>query len=203
MYDVCIWQMEISKTIDAFGSVRHLRKSANLKKSDSMNSGLEPIEANISELRSKMKNVTVAFKVIGKGEVREVSSRRDNEAHKVQDAIVGDTSAIVTVPLWDDIIEKVEVGESYKLENGHTGLFRSNLRLKIGRYGEISEAKTEVEKVNEEIDMSAENHKTNRRRHYGGYGYRDSRRAGYGGYGNRSDRSSYRSRSSAYRRRRR
>jgi len=168
-----------------------------------MNSDSEPIEAHISELRPKMKNVTVAFKVIGKGEVREVTSRRDNEMHRVQDAIVGDNSAIVTVPLWDDIIEEIEVNKSYKLENGHTGLFRSNLHLKVGRYGEISEAKTEVEKVNKEIDMSAEEHETDRRRGYGSYGYRDSRRGGYGGYGNRSDRGSYRSRSSGYRRRRR
>ncbi len=165
-----------------------------------MNSGLEPIETNILELRPKMKNVTVTFKVIGKGEVREVSSRRDNETHKVQDAIVGDSSAIVTVPLWDDSIEEVKVGESYILKNGHTGLFRSNLRLKIGRYGEISEAKTEVEKVNEEIDMSVEEFETHRRRRDANYGYRDSRRGGYGGYNSRSG---YRSYNSGYRRRRR
>lgn len=76
-----------------------------------MNSVSEPIEATISELRPRMKSVTVTFKVIGKGEVREVISRRDRETHKVQDAIVGDCSAIITVPLWDDSIEEVKVGK--------------------------------------------------------------------------------------------
>ncbi len=147
-----------------------------------------------------MKNVTVTFKVIGKGEVREVNSRRDDETHRVQDAIVGDSSAVVTVPLWDNSIEEVKVGESYILKNGHTGLFRSNLRLKIGRYGEINEAENEVEKVNEDTDMSVEDHETYGRRRDASYGYRDSRRGGYGGYNSRSG---YRSYNSGYRRRRR
>ena len=168
-----------------------------------MNPVSEPIETTISELRPRMKNVTVTFKVIGKGEVREIISRRDRETHRVQDAIVGDSSAIVTVPLWDDSIEEVKVGKSYILENCHTGLFRYNLRLKIGRYGEINDAKNEVEKVNEETDMSVEEHETYRRRRDANYGYRDSRRGGYGGYNSRSGRSGYRSYSSGYRRRRR
>lgn len=167
-----------------------------------MNSVSEPVEATILELRPRMKNVTVTFKVIGKGEVREVNSRRDGETHRVQDAIVGDSSAIVTVPLWDDSIEEVKVGKSYILENGHTGLFRYNLRLKIGRYGEINEAENEVEKVNEETDMSVEEHETYRRHRDANYGYRDSRRGGYGGYNSRSGRSGYRSYNSGYRRHR-
>ncbi len=158
-----------------------------------MNFISEPIEATISELRPRMKNVTIIFKVIEKGEVREVISRRDRETHRVQDAIVGDSSAIVTVPLWNDSIEEVKVGKSYILENGHTRLFRYNLRLKIARYGEINDAENEVEKVNEETDMSVKKHETYRRRRHVSYGYHDSRCGGYGGYNSRSGRSGYRS----------
>ena len=140
----------------------------------------EPIEATVAELKPRMKNVTISFKVIEIGEEREVSSRRDGTTHRVVDITVGDTSGTVQVPLWDDTIDAVEAGKTYNLTNGYTGLFRGNLRLNVGRYGELSDAEEAIEEVNMELDMSAEEHEdTRRRRDYGGGG-------GGGGYGGRS-----------------
>jgi replication factor A1 len=166
----------------------------------------EPIEATVAELKPRMKNVTISFKVVATGEEREVSSRSDGATHRVADATVGDSTGIVQVPLWDSSIDDIEAGTTYTLKNGYTGLFRGNLRLNIGKYGEISEAEEAIEEVNEEIDMSAEEHEdTRRRRSYGGggggyggggrsyggggggYGGRD-RRGGGGGYGGGRDR---------------
>ena len=141
----------------------------------------EPIEATVAELKPRMKNVTISFKVIEIGEEREVSSRRDGTTHRVVDITVGDTSGTVQVPLWDDTIDAVEAGKTYNLTNGYTGLFRGNLRLNVGRYGELSDAEKAIEEVNMELDMSAEEHEdTRRRRDYGGGG------GGGGGYGGRS-----------------
>jgi replication factor A1 len=146
----------------------------------------EPIEATVAELKPRMKNVTISFKVVATGEEREVSSRRDGETHRVADATVGDSTGIVQVPLWDSSIDDIEAGNTYTLKNGYTGLFRGNLRLNIGKYGEITDAEEEIDEVNEEVDMSAEEHEDTRRRSYGGGGYggggRD-RRGGGGGYG--------------------
>lgn len=142
----------------------------------------EPIEATVAELKPRMKNVTISFKVVATGEEREVSSRRDGANHRVADATVGDSTGIVQVPLWDSSIDDIEAGTTYTLKNGYTGLFRGNLRLNIGKYGEISEAEEAIEEVNEEVDMSAEEHEdTRRRRSYGGGGYGGGR--GGGGYG--------------------
>ena len=55
----------------------------------------EPIEANVAELKPRMKNITITFKVVEIGEAREVSSRRDMTTHRVADAIVGDSTGIV------------------------------------------------------------------------------------------------------------
>jgi replication factor A1 len=145
----------------------------------------EPIEATIAELRPRMKNITITFKVLEKGEEREVSSRRDMTTHRVLDAIVGDSTGTVAVPLWDDTIDAVEADKTYLLKNGYTGLFRGNLRLNVGKYGELSDAEEGIEEVNTENDMSAEEHEDTRRR--GGYGggrggYGGDRRGG-GGYG--------------------
>ena len=147
----------------------------------------EPIEATVAELKPRMKNVTITFKVIATGEEREVSSRSDGGTHRVADATVGDSTGTVQVPLWDSSIDDMKPGTTYTLKNGYTGLFRGNLRLNIGKYGEITEAEEAIEEVNEEVDMSAEEHEDTRpRRSYGGGrggggGY--NRGGGYGGGG--------------------
>lgn len=147
----------------------------------------EPIEATVAELRPRMKNVTIAFKVIEMGEEREVSSRSDGATHRVLDAVVGDSTGTVQVPLWDDTIDSVSAGTTYTLKNGYTGLFRGNLRLNIGRYGELAQAEEAIEEVNMEVDMSAEEHEDHRRRrrNYGGGGYGGGYGGRSGGYGGR------------------
>jgi replication factor A1 len=159
----------------------------------------EPIEAQISELKPRMKSVNISFKVIEKGEVREVSSRADGEQHRVCDTVVGDSTGLVTVPLWDASIEEVELEKTYRLENGYTTLFQGHLRLNIGRYGTLKDAEESIEEVNNEVDMSAEEHEDYRRRRSyggGGRGY-DRRGGGYGGR-DRRDGGGYRDRSRGY-----
>ncbi len=141
----------------------------------------EPIEATVAELKPQMKNLVITFKVMELGEEREVSSRNDGDSHRVLDAIVGDSTGTVAVPLWDDHIDSIEVGSTYVLKNGYTGLFRGNLRLNVGKYGELSDAEEAIEEVNSGNDMSAAEHEdTRRRRSYGGDG---GGRSGYGGGG--------------------
>ncbi|MFX0168960.1 MAG: single-stranded DNA-binding protein [Candidatus Hodarchaeota archaeon] len=130
----------------------------------------EPVEATVAELRPNMKSLNITFKLVEKGEEREVTSRRDNETHRVLDAIAGDTSGIVTLSLWDDMIDTVELDKTYRLENGYTSLFQGHLRLNIGRYGELKEAENSIEDIDTENDLSAEEHERPPRRSYGGYG---------------------------------
>ncbi len=139
-----------------------------------MNYEREPTEATVADLRPRMKSLNITFKIVEKGEVREVTSRRDGATHQVLDAVVGDSTGIVIISLWDDMIERVEQDKTYRLENGYTSLFQGHLRLNIGRYGELSEAETPIEEVDMENDMSAPEHETPRyeRRGYGRGGYR-------------------------------
>jgi replication factor A1 len=153
----------------------------------------EPIEATVAELKPRMKNVTISFKVINIGEEREIESRNDGTSHRVCDITVGDTSGTVQVPLWDESIDNITEGASYQLTNGYTGLFRGNLRLNVGKYGKLEEAKEAITEVNMDVDMSAEEHEDNRpRRSYsggrssGGYGGRSSGGYSGGGYSGRS-----------------
>jgi replication factor A1 len=138
----------------------------------------EPIEATVAELKPRMKNVTISFKVISMGEEREIESRKDGSSHRVCDITVGDSSGTVQVPLWDETIDSIEEDATYNLTNGYTGLFRGNLRLNVGRYGKLEQAEDDIDEVNMTVDMSAEEHEDDRpRRSYGGGG------GGYGGGG--------------------
>ncbi len=154
----------------------------------------EPIEATVAELKPRMRNVTISFKVTNIGEEREIESRKDGSSHRVCDITVGDASGIVQVPLWDDAIDNIEEGSTYNLTNGYTGLFQGNLRLNIGRYGKLEVAEEAIEEVNMSVDMSAEEHEDDRpRRNYSGGGY-----GGGGGYSNRGSSRSYGGRSGSY-----
>jgi replication factor A1 len=147
----------------------------------------EPIEATVAELRPRMKNVTISFKVVSIGEQREIESRKDGSSHRVCDITVGDSSGIVQVPLWDETIDEVEEDTTYNLTNGYTGLFRGNLRLNVGRYGKLAAAEEDIEEVNMDVDMSEEEHEDDRpRRSYGGGGGYGGGGRGGGGYGGRS-----------------
>lgn len=145
----------------------------------------EPVEATVAELKPSMRNLTVTFKVVEIGEEREITSRDTGEAHRVVDARVGDSTGTVLVPLWDEAIDNMEVEKTYKLTNGYTGLFRGNLRLNIGKYGQVGEAEEAIEEVKSDLDMSAEEHEDTRppRRSFGGRGGYGGSGGGSGGYG--------------------
>src|SRR3989344_1368328 len=108
----------------------------------------------ISELRPFAKKVELTIKALDKNEVREVTSKLDNSTHKVTEVRVGDDSGTILLTLWDDAIDKVEPGKSYKIANAFTSLFKNSLRLNLGRYGELTES-DEVIEVNEANNASS------------------------------------------------
>jgi ssDNA-binding replication factor A large subunit len=118
----------------------------------------EAIEATISELEPGMDSVNITFKVMDTSEERTVESRRNDETYRVIDAQVGDTTGTIQMPIWNDAIETITVGETYTLLNGYTGLFRGNLQLKLGNRSTIAVAEESIDEVNSEVDMSAEDH---------------------------------------------
>lgn len=109
---------------------------------------------DIASLKPYSRRVELTVKVISKNEPREVTSRLDSSTHKVTEALVGDSSGAILLTLWDDLIEKIEDGKSYKIANAYTSLFKNSLRLNIGRYGTIEETTEEVAEVNQENNLS-------------------------------------------------
>jgi len=138
----------------------------------------------IEELKPRMKHVDLIFKVIDKGEVREVTSRRTLDIHRVAEITAGDETGIVKLPVWNDTIEKVEVGKTYQLENGYTGFFRGNLQLKIGRHSDLKESESNIEHLNLDVNMSTKDYRRHKPRHYY-QPYEESKRFGEATYSTR------------------
>ncbi len=155
----------------------------------------EPVEAKVGDLTPQSKAVNVTAKVVSKTEIREIPMGRDGSPHKVSDALIGDETGVVYLTLWDDNIEKVNDGETVRIENGYVTLFKGNIRLNIGKYGKLDVAEAPLEtEVNTENNVSSKTYEQERRpfrsggrgggRGFsggGGYGGRDRR--GGGGFG--------------------
>ena len=153
-----------------------------------------PVEAKVGELTPQSRAVNVTAKVVSKSELREIPMGRDGSAHKVSDALIGDETGVVYLTLWDDNIEKVNEADTVRIENGYVTLFKGNIRLNIGKYGKLEQAKEPLTvEVNTENNVSSKTYEQERRpfrggrgggRGFGGgggYGGRDRR--GGGGYG--------------------
>ena len=128
-----------------------------------------PVEAKVGDLTPQSKAVNVTAKVVSKTEIREIPMGRDGSAHKVSDALVGDETGVVYLTLWDDNIEKVNEGDTIRVENGYVTLFKGNIRLNIGKYGKLEPAKEPLTvEVNTENNVSSKTYEQERRPFRGG-----------------------------------
>ena len=146
----------------------------------------QPVEAKVGELTPQSRAVNITAKVVSKTEIRDIPMGRDGSAHKVCDALIGDETGVVYLTLWDDNIEKVNEGDSVRVENGYVTLFKGNIRLNIGKYGKLEPAKEPLTvEVNTENNVSSKAYEQERRPFRGGgrgFG------GGGGGYGGGRDR---------------
>ncbi|TET26907.1 MAG: DNA-binding protein [Candidatus Bathyarchaeum sp.] len=92
----------------------------------------------INELRDGMRKVDVEANVIEKSDAREVRSRYTNETYRVADATVEDETGTITLTLWNEQVEQVNVGDRVKIENGYIKSFRDVLQLNSGKYGSLT-----------------------------------------------------------------
>jgi replication factor A1 len=92
----------------------------------------------IKELRDKMRNVTVEGKVMEKSDAREVLSRFKDETYKVASAIIGDETGTIKMPLWNEQIDKVNVDNMVKVENGYVSSFKGEIQLNVGKFGKLT-----------------------------------------------------------------
>ncbi|MEM2341773.1 MAG: OB-fold nucleic acid binding domain-containing protein [Candidatus Bathyarchaeia archaeon] len=92
----------------------------------------------IRELRDGMRKVSLVAKVLEISEPREVTSRFSGETFRVADAIIGDETGTIKLSLWNEQIERVNVNDTIKIENGYVRSFRGERQLNVGKYGKLT-----------------------------------------------------------------
>ena len=89
----------------------------------------------IEELQSKQGKVDVEVEVISKDELREFE--KFGNKGKVCNAMVKDDSGEIKLTLWNDDVDKVNVGDKVKVTNGYVNEFQGEKQLTSGRFGKI------------------------------------------------------------------
>lgn len=92
----------------------------------------------INELRDGSRRVDIEASVIQKSETREVRSKFTNETFRVADATIEDETGTITLTLWNEQTEQVNVGDRVRIENGYIKSFRGELQLNSGKYGTLT-----------------------------------------------------------------
>ncbi len=90
----------------------------------------------INKLLADMRNIDIRFRVIKKGEPREISSA-DGKELQLAEVEVGDDTGRIFLTLWDKSIEMLDEGDIGEVKNGFIKVIRNELRLNVGKYGEL------------------------------------------------------------------
>ncbi len=89
----------------------------------------------VKDLQARQGNVTLTLQITEKGDVREFE--KFGKAGKVCNAKAKDESGSITLTLWNEDIDAVNVGDTIKIENGWVGEWQGELQLSTGKFGKL------------------------------------------------------------------
>ena len=91
---------------------------------------------SIKDLRQGMKNVNIRVTVTSKSEVVNKNSSYDGRALRLCIAIVADPSGSIRLPLWNNQIKRVSVGDKLDIKNASVKRFQGLLQIVPTRKGD-------------------------------------------------------------------
>ena len=109
---------------------------------------------DIAEITPESGHISVRFRVLSMEEPRTVTSRKWGTKHLLTEAVVGDSTGIVTLTLWNLERDYIEVGGTYLLRGGRVTMYDECMQLALGRQGEIAQSEYPIESINESMDVS-------------------------------------------------
>ena len=115
----------------------------------------------ISELKNGQGQVEVEAEVTDKSEVREF--QKFGRSLRVATITIKDKSGNIKMSLWNEDIDKVNVGDKIKVSNGYVKDFQGEPQLTTGKFGKLEvvekgkgTAKKEAEEEPEEAEEAPE-----------------------------------------------
>lgn len=97
----------------------------------------------IIDLQPNRGSIDLVFTIIEKGDVR--NFEKFGRAGRVCTAKVKDDSGEVVLTLWNEDIDKVDVGDQVHLKNGWCSEFKGEKQLSAGKFGKIEIIKKAAE----------------------------------------------------------
>jgi replication factor A1 len=114
----------------------------------------------IKDLQPRMGNVELTATVSDKGAVREFN--KFGKTGRVCNATLKDDTGTVSMTLWNDDVDKVEVGDKIQISNGWVGEYQGEMQLSTGKFGQLKvleksaaqpEKKSEQKKIKDDDDI--------------------------------------------------
>lgn len=92
-----------------------------------------------NRVKPGMRSLDLDLKVIEKEDPHTFET--DDGEGRVSTALCEDDSGEVKVSLWNEEIDQVEVGDQIQIRNGYSRLFKDEVYVSAGRYGELKVTK--------------------------------------------------------------
>ena len=111
----------------------------------------------IKDLEARQGNVNLTLEVIEKEDVREFE--KFGKKGRVCNAVAKDATGTIKITLWNDDIDKVNKGDTVKIENGWVGEWQGELQLSTGKFGKleiVSGSAGESTEASESVDEKEE-----------------------------------------------
>lgn len=88
---------------------------------------------NVNQLKDKKSVDEITLKITSKEEPRDIRGG----SLKVCNATGEDDTGKVTIPLWNDDIERVNEGDTIKISKGWSQVYNGTMHLSSGKFGKI------------------------------------------------------------------
>ena len=101
---------------------------------------------NIKDIKANQGNISVQAEIVSKEEPRTFT--KFGKEGRVCNALLRDASGEIALTLWNEEIEKVNLGDTIKIENGWCSEFKDKKQVSAGKFGklEVVEAKKKKKK---------------------------------------------------------
>ena len=89
----------------------------------------------VKDLQPRQGKVNITLDVVEKADIR--SFNKFGKEGRVCNATCRDETGTVKVSLWNDEIEKVNVGDKIQITNGYVNEWQGELQLSAGKFGKL------------------------------------------------------------------
>lgn len=90
-----------------------------------------------SDLKPRTKVPSLELTIIEKGEVRSITTREGSPGRVCDAKAQDEEGALVSLSLWNDEIDRVNVNSRVRILNGWVSEWRGSMQVSAGRYGRL------------------------------------------------------------------